>query len=542
MSTVYDFGELHGGFNKSFGSNTYSDWLSPTSDDSSRLDDEEYVVKEREHWRNIVHKALKEGNDQSLVSSTQDESDVSSFPLETIPDFEISYVWSVPILPFRNSSDSSVDPDKCEAEPSLASDSSSIASVPFVSLDISLEEPTTTTPLICFNDNNEPSPSNTAATLALPLSIPPFIYVPLVTMKTGKNEPEMLDIYDPTDLQIFNTDDRSWPEPVHRLHRLLLQYSQASCPSDSNEQLFFTDVLSCIQEHPETCLIRYPLPRPLVKFRDTFSDSGYYFPLTYFCFFQCLEGVRVAYQACPEVVGCINDPVSGWIPLAFACLSYCHSTSSLELIKFVISVYPDGVRRTTVQTQETILHSLCQLDPDPEIVRLLLEHYPTAAQLPDAHGYSPVMYLCRNTMQSTTGRQLWPLFWRTSPLTVQAVTPQSMEKLLHIACRYNIHQYALIESILAEDPSQCQYTDCDFQLPIHKAVQCYVDLSPDDRIEALRSIVRLVGLYPKALEWRDDHDETPRDIFMRLFATDDSSLKEEQDYLSLLELIAIECN
>jgi hypothetical protein len=541
MSVFCDYDEPHASFNKSCGSNSYCDWLSPTCEDSSRLDDDD-VFKEQEYWKNLVRKALKQGNDESVVSSTQDESEVSIFSLGNNPDLEKSFVWSVPMLPIGNPTDSSIEPEKCEAESSFSSTPSSLAKVPFVSLDISLEEPTTTSPLIHFDHDNKPRLSHVASTQVLPLSIPSYIYISPTGVNATSSEPELLDIYDPTELQLYQSEENSWPEPVHRLHRLLLQYSQSSFPNDDNRQRFLTDILSCIQEHPETCQIRYPLPRPVFISQATFCDSGYYFPLTYFCLTNCLEGAQVAYQACPEVIGCINDPESGWIPLAYACLGSNYSRSTLELIQFLLSVYPDGVRRTTVRTQQTILHSLCHLCPDPQVVRLLLEHYPTAAQLPDVHGYTPVMYLCRNSIPCTTGSQLWPLFWNTSPLTVQAVTPQTMEKLLHIACRYNIHQYALIESILTQDPSQCQYTDRDFQLPIHKAVQGYTELSPDARREARRSIQRLVRQYPEALEWRDDQDEAPRDILLRLCGPASALDAEEKvEHQSLLDLLASDC-
>jgi hypothetical protein len=540
MSLVYDYDDLQA---RSLGSNVYIDWMSPSNDDSSRLEDEEDVVKEQEYWRNLVYKALKQGNDESVVSSTQDESDVISFSLEKNPDLDISYVWSVRVMSPESGADSSVEPDNCVAESSFASAPSSLANVPFVSLDISLEEPTTTTPLMLFDHQREPRPSHVAAPLSLLLSIPSFIYIPHTAVNTT-SEAELLDIYDPTELLIYQPNENVWPEPVHRLHQLLQKVSLSSYSSDENQQNLMTDILTCIQEYPETCQIRYALPRYVDDCsQSSFSDSGYYFPLTYFCLLGYLEGIKVAYQACPEVVGCINDPESGWIPLAFACLSSTGSKSRLELIQYLLSVYPDGIRRTTLRTQQTILHSLCQWCPDPDVVRLLLEHYPTAAQLPDSDGYTPVMYLCRNIIPCTTRHQLWPLFWSTSPLTVQAVTPQTMEKLLHIACRYNIHQYALIYSILTEDPSQCQYTDRNFQLPIHKAIQGYVDLSLDARREARRSMQRLVQLYPEALEWRDDHDETPRDILLRLFGPLSAMDEEErEECLSLADLLTFDSN
>jgi hypothetical protein len=350
MSFAYHCDEPHGPDGNG-DSNSYSDWFSAVShvgghillEDEEEIDDDDDYVKEQEYWKKLVHKALKQGNNESVVSSTQDESDERSFSLANpVQEVACPPLWSIPMLPAENPLDS-IDPESSEEKSSVASATPSLTNVPFVSLDVLLE-PTMTKgaldrsdcevkPVISLRSQNHVVISSTL----LPSCIPSYIYIP-PTALSSTIDSELLDIHDPTELLIYHPAEGCWPEPIHRLHRLLLQCSKSS-PSE-NLQLLLADILTCIQQHPETCQVRYPLALPESHLPTL---PTYFFPLTYFCLQKCLQGVQVAYDACPEVVGCINDPETGWIPLAFACVSNS-SVRNLELIQFVIGL--PGWRKT----------------------------------------------------------------------------------------------------------------------------------------------------------------------------------------------------
>jgi hypothetical protein len=503
--------------------------------------------------------------------------------------------------------------DDDDDQSSFASTPPSVTNVPFISLDVSLVEaegirsrtthhydypttittPTTTRssgssssshgsdmiPFRCHKNVITTKPTTSCGT------IPTSIYIPhdevvlamqddgctnwnnnhTTTTTTTTTNTEHGEIYDPTEVLryeqlhdlVYISD--AMKDHADTMYQLLQQYMQQ--PDQISIQ---NDIVTHIQQYPETCQIRYTIPTTHTVPSDDGTSSNRirplpttsWYPFTYFCSTNWLVGVQTAYDVYPEVVGCMNDPTTlGYLPLACAC-AY---GSNVATVQFLLSVFPDAVRRTSAHLRQTPLHLLCQSNttlPDPTIVRLLLEHYPTAAQLPDRNGYTPVMYLCQNpqwtgtnknlqTCTSTSTIMILELLFGTCPLTVSAVTTHSMEKLLHIACFHNIHEYNLIQYILAEDPNQCQYTDLTFQLPLHKAVQGYCNiilshgppptiLSPHATIPhaaipnatiptaaaaALRTIQCLVDAYPDAVQWRDDHDETPMEIVNRLLAT-----------------------
>jgi hypothetical protein len=375
------------------------------------------------------------------------------------------------------------------------------------------------------------------------------------------------EILDPTEPLFYGHD---WTEHNHHLlsnelqqaadtmHDLLGQHWQnPSCPH------IVQDIVACIQEHPETCQVRYP-PMDLGIASSSASSSattstapvpwrrnlggigvGAVYPLSYFCVTACLTAVQAAYAAFPEAIGSADACLG--LPLHYACHhapldTPCLVTRSRHVIEFLVSTFGDAVRRTN-DVHQTALHLACSRDrPSPDIVALLVAAYPAAALTFDDQGYTPLLQICRNCHCGDhdwhDGHDLVQILrplCETSPLTVAAVTGCTMEKALHVAASAGA-PLAVIDFLQRHDPSQCRYTDDAFQLPLHKAVhtlcRAILSLFTDPGTAAsssaernhqqttlprlLETVSRLVEAYPGGVHCTDANDERPVDIATRL--------------------------
>lgn len=234
------------------------------------------------------------------------------------------------------------------------------------------------------------------------------------------------------------------------------------------------------------------------------NGSGAVYPLSYFCVTGCLPAVQAAYHAYPEAVGSADACLG--LPLHYACHHGCNSRNNIDnssssssvaaIVEFLVSTYPDAVRRTN-DLHQTPLHLACGRNPpQPEVVAILLAAFPAAALTFDDQGFTPLLRICNfssnyvcqkndsnqalvhdNDREDATKvvLEVLRMLCQTSPLAVAAVTGTTMEKALHVAATAAADP-AILRLLLSQDPGQCRYTDDAFQLPLHKAVYAYCKL------------------------------------------------------------------
>jgi hypothetical protein len=611
------------------------------------VDDE----KEQEYWKNLIHKALHgtSSNDvmvfhhdsYSVISSTQEESDVSSYidNHSTLSNIENNEMY-LPVVthpctvtatvtsshPSIDGHDNKNKNDNHDDDYSSFIDGNSmeLTNVPFVSLhdgilrfteDTPLQRPLLTAdkiiPDILFGTNNHYKKQHQQQFHVTTATIPMYIYIQIEEPNIEEYADEFyLDINDATELYVYDHtlqqflyNDRfflsnEFYTNTERLYNLLIEHS--TCPTNTSIQ---TQILNCIHHDPTLCQVRFKLPVPSLRVHQvdetTSPKTIICYPLTYFCITKWLLGVQTAYNAYPEAIGCINDiELFGYIPLAYACLY----KSTYEIVNFLLSSYPDAIRQksavvTGINCNDTLeptppilpqqqlpLHVICQLNnPDPNIVQLLIDYYPTAAQIHDFDGYTPLMYLCSNP-NCTNVSIITPILIRTSPLTIRAVTNKpihktkkkmknlssterqqgaAMEYVLHMACTAHIHDPKLIQILINEDATLCQYTNMEFQLPLHNAVisfchsirtimnsktipnqssndtsnNCIYEESVVDRMT--ESISLLIDAFPNAIDWRDDNDHTPKMIVEQLLLLlDDYSKTKNRNIQKVIQMFS----
>lgn len=548
---------------------------------SMRNDDE----REKVYWANLVQKAINHKNDD--VSSTQGESEVSS-SIFSHKEKESAAPDALGTIDNGRMQEQAVGDSGAEKEESNvkpytttmeeSSFSAPMKTIPFVSIDVQkwdaehydsteraqivddedddddnhtnaevgmIREVVATATLmehqICSSSLNSPghnsSPTPIAAAVwtpcvvstkqqssfPTPSTIPSQIYISYdencidSSSTTASIETEHVtlqtEILDPTEPLFYDSLDLNYISSelvaaADVLYGLLTQHLH-----DPDNSCLQTAIVECIQNHPDACQVRYA---PTTTETKTCVAC---YPLSYFCATGCLRAVQAAYAAFPEAIGCADACLG--MPLHYA----CHHAANMTVVKFLLQVFADAVRRTNDRHQ-TPLHLTCCLErPDPAIISLLLEYYPTAAQLPDHSGYTPLHRLCGTADNAS---ELLPLLFQTSPMTVSAVTVD-MQKPLHVAAEAGAG-LTVVELLLEQDPAQCRYTDESFQTPLHKAVlfackHCLTaaaaathNFVPEERLQQLdyESIELLVVAFPDAVHWTDINDETPMDIVRRM--------------------------
>ena len=125
------------------------------------------------------------------------------------------------------------------------------------------------------------------------------------------------------------------------------------------------------------------------------------YPLFFFCATGWLQGVKACYQCTPELIG--NENAFGY-PLHYA----VHHKAPLSVIEFLVQKFPCAARQTNASYQ-TPLHLACydvasaassaeddssrDVHLNKEVIRLLLSCYPTAVELADGRGCTPIQQL-----------------------------------------------------------------------------------------------------------------------------------------------------
>ena len=172
---------------------------------------------------------------------------------------------------------------------------------------------------------------------------------------------------------------------------------------------------------------------------------------------------------------------------------------------FLLRVFPEGALKPNKQLQ-TPLHLACiAKELNVDVLRLLLDVYPTALHMSDDKGWTPLHNLCANRQATTSALQLV----LASPMGISAVT-MDLQKPLHVAAASKV-DLSILKYLYDEDPGQLRYTDEEFQLPLHKAVMlhCQTGLYLDH-------VQWLIAVFPAALHFADMNDERPLDLAQRL--------------------------
>lgn len=308
--------------------------------------------------------------------------------------------------------------------------------------------------------------------------------------------PTILSIWDPTDMPYYGrsrylSDDEDLHNACQRLYRGL------SHLLETVDDVSRAKMHAILYRHPETCMVRYP--------PNDAADYPFLYPMHFCCAAGWLKGIQACYQAFPEAIG--TEDAFGF-PLHYA----THHRASVECVAFLVEKFPSAVRQTNAGYQ-TPLHLACisssvhgSFDSDTmghaarpvdlAVVALLLEHYPTAAQLADGNGWTPLHHVCRSADSSV---ELVRALIQASPGAISATTRQ-LERPVHVAAEYNAE---LVELLVENDINAASATDQCFQMPLH-----YMAKSPTN----LSAMDALIRAYPLALEARNDDDQRPYDI------------------------------
>jgi hypothetical protein len=286
--------------------------------------------------------------------------------------------------------------------------------------------------------------------------------------------PGELLLLDPTEPLVYGRlKDHQDPILVHAAHlfQVLLEqhcYSWISRENEDEEDIVdvaqLDETLECMLELIRVCpcvaQVQYLLPTEFCMDKN----DCFCFPLVHFCVSGCLAGIEACYEAYPEAIGCA---VSGWLPLHFA----AGLSNQPAVVQFLLHKFPNAARRTHVRTHQTALHIACQrrkIGSKSSVVRTLMHQYPTALQLADRQGWTPVHHLCACPF---TDVYLLQTMIEASPTTISAATRQ-LELPLHILCRHgscrtDSIQY-LLDSVHA-DSWQAWATDLDQNTLFHCA-------------------------------------------------------------------------
>lgn len=270
--------------------------------------------------------------------------------------------------------------------------------------------------------------------------------------------------------------------------------------------------ISWMAQHPMVCQVKYRPP----------EFYGHCYPLSYFAAAGWLEGCQAAYNAFPEAIG--QDDNSTGLPLHYACLHQ----AGYNVISFLVEKHPEATRITNNHQHETPLHLYCRSifggddvkrnhDDDEKdgdyrssadesgqlkVIELLLRHYPTAAQLADLDGFTPLHLVCQ---RRNVRLPVLKALQASSPTVIRAAT-RSWHKPAHIAALHGA-SYPVMEWLLQTDPTVSPTTVEDFSTVLHCAVQG----------QCSASVIRMIrDAHPKALTWTNSSDETPYRVGERM--------------------------
>jgi Ankyrin repeat len=272
--------------------------------------------------------------------------------------------------------------------------------------------------------------------------------------------------------------------------------------------------IAWMQQHPMVCQVKYRPPE--------FHGGGHCYPLSYFSAAGWLDGCQAAYNAFPEAIG--QDDNSTGLPLHYACLHQ----AGYNVISFLVDKHPEATRITNNHQHETPLHLYCRSifggenddvkhDSDDDhsssngdqlrVIELLLRHYPTAAQLADLDGFTPLHLACQRGRYARILPVLQAL-QASSPTVIRAAT-RSWHKPAHIAALHGA-SYPVMEWLLQTDPTVAPTTAEDFSTVLHCAVQG----------QCGASVIRMIrDAHLKALTWTNANDETPYHVGERMGAS-----------------------
>jgi ankyrin repeat protein len=304
------------------------------------------------------------------------------------------------------------------------------------------------------------------------------------------------------------------PDPLDRcaaeFYSLLLRHLETKRVAD---QAATQDLLAFLRKYPLVGQVHFRLPD---------FASAYCLPLAYFAAISSLEGCQLAYRLYPEAIGMEDD---FGLPLHYA----CYLQADVQVVSFLLARYGEAAKRTN-QEHQTPLHLACQVatpgpttssssstsldrlvrEPNLQVLKVLLEHYPTASQLADREGNLPLHWALQ-----TSGISLSRCQALAAPKPHHQTLRRSnriLEKPLHVACRFGVSMEVL-SWLLEEHLGAAKTTNERFETPLHAAV-----LGESESSRNMRWMQALVRAFPDARSWTDERDERPVDSAIRLGA------------------------
>ena len=219
-------------------------------------------------------------------------------------------------------------------------------------------------------------------------------------------------------------------------------------------------------------------------------------PLFVFCATGCVPGIETAYQAYPEAICRQLEGLGS--PLHVACRNH-----RPQAVSRLLQLHPSAIRWTN-DLHQTPLHMACHpfdhsymnLDDEESIIEMIEKVYqafPTAAQLADQKGRSPLDVACQATSTSL------PLLQLFGPISASW-------KTLHWAASHgNTHA---VRFLLEQQPEWAQVQDGNGDMAMHQAVHALT--VPMDTIEAL------LDVHPDAKYTRNNDGMLPLDLAKQL--------------------------
>lgn len=342
---------------------------------------------------------------------------------------------------------------------------------------------------------------------------------------------EEFEILDPADpLECGKINENIFPylrQASDRMNALLLEMSPPVSSDGNNTPsttattatglVHLETVLDWITQHPMVCQVKYQLP----ALDSLVERSSVGLLLHYFSATGWLEGCHAAYQAFPEAIGMESSAHLG-LPLHYACR--VHQKDNHRVVTFLLEKFPDAARFTNQEYHQTPLHLACQ---SPycrlETIQLLLEQYPTAAQLADAQGFTPLHYACQHCLPLSILQAL-----QASGPAVMGAATKTWHKPLHLAALYGC-PVNVLQWLIQSDKRAAACTLDDFSTPLHCAVLGFQKQDVTRRHDAKAKLECLIRAHPEAIHWTNAQDQTPYDLALTLLSSNQEQKPRGRD-------------